>query len=115
MLFESTLAALGPPPNRTFDAINHKMTKGKGNGEAATALEGCSAGLYSKNDDLVLLKQPLHEDRLTSFVQRYLAVILIVSYIAILLLESPNSFSPGKETATWCISQSRVLLVLLVS
>jgi hypothetical protein len=44
-------------------------------------LAGHSATLYSSNDDLVLLKQPQHEDRLTAFVHTYLPVLFIVSRI----------------------------------
>jgi len=42
-------------------------------------LGGHSAELYSTNEDLVLLKQPTHEDRLTAFVHQYLAVFFAVS------------------------------------
>jgi hypothetical protein len=42
-------------------------------------LGGYSAALYSQNEDLVMLKQPEHEDRLTAFVQRYLPVFFLVS------------------------------------
>jgi hypothetical protein len=34
--------------------------------------------LYETDDDLVLLKQPAYEDRVTTFVQRYLPILFLV-------------------------------------
>jgi hypothetical protein len=79
LLFESTLAVIKPPPKRTFDAIYHASTRfNETENRRDTIFSGCSAELYSTDDDLVLLKQPAYEDRLTLFVQRYLPVIFAV-------------------------------------
>jgi hypothetical protein len=79
-MFESTLASLGPPPVRTFDAINHAATRyDKTLKQRDSIMIGSSAKLYTTNEDLVVLKRAEFEDRLTSFVQRYLPVFFIVS------------------------------------
>ena len=80
MLFESTLAVLKSPPSRTFDAIHHASKRfNKAAKRWDPVLGGYSATLYSTNDDLVLLKQPEHDDRLTAFVHKYLPVLFVVS------------------------------------
>jgi hypothetical protein len=79
LLFESTLAILKPPPSRTFDAIYDKSRLfNETTKQWNPLLGGCSSTLYSTNDDLVLLKQPEHEDRLTAFVHKYLPVLFVV-------------------------------------
>lgn len=76
-MFESTLASLGPPPVRIFDAINHDTTRyDKAPKQREPIMIGSSAKLYTTDEDLVVLKQPEFEDMLTSFVQRYLPVFL---------------------------------------
>lgn len=68
------------PPSRTFDAFQHAfMRYNEGEKRRDPILGGSSAELYSTNEDLVLLKQPTHEDRLTAFVHQYLAVFFAVS------------------------------------
>jgi len=80
LLFESTLAMLKMPPSRTFDAFQHAfMRYNERENRWDPILSGFSAELYSNNEDLVLLKQPTHEDRLTAFVHQYLAVFFAVS------------------------------------
>jgi hypothetical protein len=79
-MFESSLAMLRAPPARTFDAIHHAFTRFNATANRKDpVLAGYSATLYSSNDDLVLLKQPQHEDRLTAFVHSYLPVLFVVS------------------------------------
>ena len=78
-MFESTLAILKPPPSRTFEAVHYgAMHFDDANKKWHSVLGGKSAKLYSRNDDLVLLKQPEYEDRLTAFVHRYLPVLFVV-------------------------------------
>ncbi|KAH7074132.1 hypothetical protein FB567DRAFT_190544 [Paraphoma chrysanthemicola] len=78
LMFESSLAMLKAPPRRTFEAINHAFTRfNKTANRRDPVLAGYSSTLYSSNDDLVMLKQPQHEDRLTSFVQSKLPVLFI--------------------------------------
>ena len=79
LLFESTLAILKPPPSRTFDTVHHAfMRENKSEARWDPVLGGHSAELYRKDDDLVVLKQPIYEDRITVFVQKYLSVLFIV-------------------------------------
>lgn len=78
-MFESTLASLGPPPVRTFDAINRAATRyDESLKQREPIMIGTSVKLYSTNEDLVVLKQVEFEDRLTGFVQRYLPVLFMV-------------------------------------
>jgi len=73
------MAQLGPPPIRTFDAVHHASTRyNKVADQRESIFGGYSAILYERNDDLVLLKQPAYEDRVTTFVQRYLPVLFLV-------------------------------------
>lgn len=79
LIYESTLASLGPPPARTFDAVHHAATRyDKKSKQQESIFDGHSARLYNTNTDLVVLKQPEYEDRLTGFVQRYLPIIFVV-------------------------------------
>jgi hypothetical protein len=79
LIFESTLASFGPPPVRTFDAINHAATRyDKALKQREPIMIGTSAKLYTTNEDLVVLKQAELEDRLTGFVHRYLPVFFMV-------------------------------------
>ncbi|KAF2740306.1 hypothetical protein EJ04DRAFT_558850 [Polyplosphaeria fusca] len=72
------MAVLKPPPARTFHAINHAATRvNKAAKRQDAVLGGYSGELYSNNDDLVLLKQPEHEDSLTDFVHKYLPVLFM--------------------------------------
>jgi len=73
------MAQLGPPPIRTFDAVHHASTRfNKVANQRDPIFGGHSATLYEINHDLVLLKQPAHEDRVTTFVQQYLPVLFLV-------------------------------------
>ena len=79
LIYESTLASLGPPPARTFDAVHHAATHhDKISKQQESIFDGHSARLYSTNTDLVVLKKPEYEDRLTCFIQRYLHIIFLV-------------------------------------
>jgi len=80
LVLESTLACLGPPPARTFDAIHHAVTHyDEKSRKREPILEGYSSTLYTTNTDLVVLKQGEFEDRFTAFVQRYLPILFMVS------------------------------------
>ena len=86
LLSESQMAQLGPPPIRTFDAVHHASTRfNKAANHRDLIFGGHSATLYERNDDLVLLKQPAHEDRVTTFVQQYLPVLFLVRTTQFLL------------------------------
>jgi hypothetical protein len=79
LLFESTLAVLKPPPLRTFEAVQHAFNRYNDQEKRwDPVLGGFSASLYSQKDTLILLKQPIHEDRVTAFVQKYLAIFFTV-------------------------------------
>ncbi|KAF2850414.1 hypothetical protein T440DRAFT_507903 [Plenodomus tracheiphilus IPT5] len=78
LLQEGALATIAPPPLRTFDAMHFAASRSsKDSGRLDSVLGGCSAELYRRNDDLVLLKHPEPQDRLTAFVLGYLSVLLV--------------------------------------
>lgn len=79
LLLESKLAELDSPPVRTFDTLYHISTRyNKASKRREPVLGGHSATLYESENDLVLLRQPVYEDRVTMFVQRYLPILFLV-------------------------------------
>lgn len=83
LVLESTLAGLGPPPSRTYDAIHHAAFKRDTQlGNRESILHGYSANIYAENVDLVVLRQPDFEDRLTAWVQKYLPILFMVCWLS---------------------------------
>ncbi|KAF2822691.1 hypothetical protein CC86DRAFT_300463 [Ophiobolus disseminans] len=75
LLFESTLASLPPPSKRVLRAFRTEfLNESLGSGSFPT-LGGHSTGLYDDIDDLVALRMPESQDRLTTFVQEHLGVL----------------------------------------
>lgn len=110
LLFESTLAILRPPPPRTFDAIQHAFHRYDDQEDRYDPiLGGFSAGFYSQRDKLVLLKQPIHEDRVTAFVQKYLAVLFTVGVVCHCRLPANDLSSLGRETESLHMFPSETL------
>ncbi|KAH6851651.1 hypothetical protein B0T12DRAFT_484158 [Alternaria alternata] len=78
LMFESSLAMMKAPPSRNFEAIHNAFTRfNEAEKRTDPVLAGHSATLYSSNDELVMLKQPQYEDRLTKMVHRWLPVLFI--------------------------------------
>jgi hypothetical protein len=75
------LASIKAPPKRTFEAIHHALFRTDEENKEYSVLTGSSGNLYDKNKDLVLLKHPEHQDRLTEFMHNYLPVLFTVSLI----------------------------------
>ncbi|KAJ9667112.1 hypothetical protein H2201_002631 [Coniosporium apollinis] len=71
---ESSVASLGQPSRRTLDALRHFFNPKSEKPDGFTLLGGCSSGLYEDEDDLVALRIPLQQDRLTSIVQTHFPV-----------------------------------------
>ncbi|KAH6629701.1 hypothetical protein C7974DRAFT_395030 [Boeremia exigua] len=110
LLFECTLACVKSPPSRTFEAVFHASTRfNKDSKEHDPILGGSSSKLYSLNDDLVLLKQPEHNDRLTAFVQRFLPVFLVSEQRA-----RNMAYVPEKSIARFVTILSIVIAVVLL-
>jgi hypothetical protein len=91
MLFESTIASLKPPPQRTFDAIHHAFLRhNSSTNKTYSILADNSKNIYQTNDDLVLLYHSEPQDRLTKFIQDYLPILFKVSLT--LFLPSPQKY-----------------------
>jgi hypothetical protein len=79
MMYESQLAALPRPSPSILKAFSQKMALKGDNGTTYPLLGGSCSDLLSNEADLVSLKRPEQEDRLTSFVQEHLAFMFRVS------------------------------------
>ncbi|EON62136.1 hypothetical protein W97_01355 [Coniosporium apollinis CBS 100218] len=71
---ESSVASLGQPSRRTLDALRHFFNPKSEKPDGFTLLGGYSSGLYEDEGDLVALRIPLQQDRLTSIVQTHFPV-----------------------------------------
>jgi hypothetical protein len=73
-------------------------------------LAGHSVTLYSLNDELVMLKQPQYEDRLTKTVHRWLPVLFIVSWVFASETRSTNVCQSGgrRDENTAHVSEKRI-------
>lgn len=81
LLFESTLASIPPPSERILHAFRLGFFNGSfNNAKSFPTLGGHSAGLYDDINDLVALKVPENQDRLTTFAQERLCGLFPVSY-----------------------------------
>ncbi|KAF2023207.1 hypothetical protein EK21DRAFT_105440 [Setomelanomma holmii] len=104
LVLESTLASLGPPPVRIFDAVHHAATK-------------YNKTLKQRDPILIgsILKQAEFEDRLTGFVQRYLAVLFMLTMLR-LRRENDMAYIPEKRISrfvTIYISNPTTKLVMV--
>jgi uncharacterized membrane protein YkgB len=110
-MFESSLAMMKAPPKRNFEAIHNAFTRfNKAAKRTDPVLAGHSATLYSTNDELVMLKQPQYEDRLTKMVHKWLPVLFIVSWIFQWRTKSTNMCQSGgrRDDNTAYVSEKRI-------
>lgn len=79
LIFESTLARLPEPNNKTLKAFRRRFFNGGSKDDHAfPILGGHSSHLLDDADDLVALKVEEEQDRLTVFVQNHLAFLFQV-------------------------------------
>ncbi|KAJ9655398.1 hypothetical protein H2201_008812 [Coniosporium apollinis] len=76
---ESSIASLGQPSRRTLDALRHFFKPKSEKSDGFTLLGSHSAGLYDDENDLIALKTPQQQDRLTSIVQTHFPVFFKTS------------------------------------
>ncbi|KAF2117279.1 hypothetical protein BDV96DRAFT_23373 [Lophiotrema nucula] len=70
ILLDTTLLSLQPPSDRVWDALRHKFHNiSPGDLKGWPTLGGASIAILEDQDDLVSLKPPAEQDRLTSFVR----------------------------------------------
>ena len=78
-MFESTMISLPSPHSRTLEAYR-KIFNNERNPEGPfPALGGQSAKILDKESDLVSLRTPHEEDRLTQFLRHFLPLFFTVS------------------------------------
>jgi hypothetical protein len=71
LVMESTMLSLRRPAKQTFDAfLDEFNNQGNSKGPYPT-LGGRSASLYDEREDLIALRRPAEEDRLTIVLRRY--------------------------------------------
>ena len=80
LLFESTLASVKPPAKRTLEAFRFGFFNGKpGSDKSFPTLGGSGAALYDNREDLLALRMPESDDRLTNFARDHLGCLFPVS------------------------------------
>ncbi|KAF2812331.1 uncharacterized protein BDZ99DRAFT_357544, partial [Mytilinidion resinicola] len=75
LLFENTLLSLDPPSQRVLQALRkkfHNVTPG--DPEGWPTLGGASSSIYEDGTDLIALRRPPHQDRMTAFVRERLGI-----------------------------------------
>jgi hypothetical protein len=78
LLLESTLICIKPPTSRTLEAFQNVFHNMNDAGETFPSLGGNGASLYDNRNDLVALAASIEEDRLTSFLRHYCAILFTV-------------------------------------
>jgi hypothetical protein len=79
MLLESTLISIKPPTSRTLEAFQNVFNNKNKVGETAPSLLGSGSSLYDDRNDLIAIAASGDEDRLTSFLRHYCAILFAVS------------------------------------
>jgi hypothetical protein len=82
LLLESTLICIKPPTSRTLEAFQNVFHNINEAGETFPSLRGNSASLYDNRNDLVALATFTEEDRLTSFLRHYCAILFTVRHLS---------------------------------
>ena len=86
LVLESALVSNHPPLPRTLEAFrNHFENENDREGPFST-LGGLSANILDDADDLMALRTPLDEDRLTKLLRYYLPVLFVVRLAQVLIL-----------------------------
>lgn len=78
MLRESQIASLPAPTASVIKALTAKYTMQDSATKKYPVLGGSCSDLFSDEAELVSLRQPEHQDRLTTFVQEHLAFLFRV-------------------------------------
>jgi hypothetical protein len=80
LIFETTLARLPAPSNKTLKAFRRRFFNGDPkDDDSFPILGGHSSNLLDDRDDLVALKVEEEQDMLTAFAQNHLACLFQVS------------------------------------
>jgi hypothetical protein len=78
IVMESTVLSLKPPSSRVLKTFQNVFNNVGSDEEEFPVLGGDNADTYNEND-LIMLKAPTDEDRLTSFLRNYFPQLFIVS------------------------------------
>jgi hypothetical protein len=79
IIFESTIASLSSPPQRTLEAFRHEFYRSKSSrDEGFSLLGGQSARLLEDESDLIALRSMPNEDRLTKLIRDHFPVLFKV-------------------------------------
>jgi hypothetical protein len=79
VLMQSAILSLRKPSKQSHHAFRQKFWNVADGIEHHPTLKSSSAGLYEEREDLVALKRPQEEDRLTMFLRKYCSLLFIVS------------------------------------
>ena len=71
--------SLKPPPSRVLEAFKHVFHNTNDAGETFPTLGGRSARILDDEDDLMALRSPPEEDRMTRFLRNYFPLLFVVS------------------------------------
>ena len=74
---ESTILSLRRPTRQTFDAFQGYFNDSDDSGMPYPMLLRCSAFIYDKREDLVSLRRPAEEDRLTVVLRKYVPFLFM--------------------------------------
>lgn len=91
LLLDTTLLSLSPPSNRVWDALRQRFHNTKPNDPVGwPTLGGASIAILDDPSDLVSLKPPVEQDRMTTFVRDRLGVLFSTPPPAGLTAYVPN-------------------------
>ncbi|OCK84034.1 hypothetical protein K432DRAFT_289795 [Lepidopterella palustris CBS 459.81] len=112
LLFESTLAALPPPSKRTLRAFRWHFFNGDPAGPSSfPTLGGQSSTLFDDISDLVVLRAPEDQDRLTTFVQSHMNFLFRQTSTRNGMIAYASGRLIGHFVATLSIFLAAVLLI----
>ena len=77
-MLESTLISLKPPQARILEAFRKTFHNVGDSRETFPTLGGRSAEILDEVDDLMALRSPLEEDRLTQFLRCYFPMLFLL-------------------------------------
>ncbi|KAL2038991.1 hypothetical protein N7G274_008331 [Stereocaulon virgatum] len=108
ILLESTLISLQPPQPRILEAFRHVFHNTNAAGETFPTLGGRSASILDDGDDLVALRSPPEEDRLTGFLRNYFPVLFITR-----ITDGPLTYI-SERRLRMCVAVINVLLTAIL-
>lgn len=118
---ESAILALRKPSRQAHDAFKRHFWNEESDVGSFPTLGGSSTNVYDDRGDLVALKRPLEEDRLTMFLRKHCALVFMVSLTPVLLspqMEGSEADSviqtrrPDANSSLAYISQYRITVVV---